>query len=103
MEGVLFGVGLALMAGIPAVVLGSLFLDARSHLPGKPAAADGMAWSLICGGGAGAASMLLFGPTAVIFAAVIGGVGGFTGYCLPGRSRRCRPDMVAEKPRRQSP
>ncbi|MFM7864804.1 MAG: hypothetical protein ACKPHU_11365 [Planctomycetaceae bacterium] len=82
-EVLLFGGGLALIAGIPAVVLGSLFLDARSHLPGKPAAADGMAWSLICGGGAGAASMLLSGlPTAVIFAAVTGGVGGFTGYCL---------------------
>ena len=103
MEVFLFGGGLALIAGIPAVVLGSLFLHASSHLPGKPAAADGMAWSLICGGGAGAASMLLFGPTAVIFAAVIGFVGGLTGYCLLGRSRQCPPGMVAEGPGPQSP
>ena len=100
----------AVCSGLSSAWWGSRFMlrklvpgwVARSHLPGNPAV-DGMAWSLICGGGAGAASMLLFGPTAVIFAAVIGFVGGLTGYCLLGRSRRCRPDMVAEGPGRQSP
>ncbi|MFM7867934.1 MAG: hypothetical protein ACKPHU_27275, partial [Planctomycetaceae bacterium] len=100
----------AVCSGLSSAWWGSRFMlrklvpgwVARSHLPGNPAA-DGIAWSLICGGGAGSASMLLFGPTAVIFAAVIGFVGGLTGYCLLGRSRQCRPGMVAEGPGRQAP
>lgn len=79
----LSGCVLALIAGVPACVLGRLCLHARSSLPGKPAESELLAWSLICGGGAGAVSLLPFGlPAGIIVAATLGAVGGFSGYCV---------------------
>lgn len=79
----LSGCVLAMIAGVPACVLGSLCLHAHSSLPGKPAESELLAWSLICGGGAGAVSLLPFGlPAGIIVAAILGAVGGFSGYCV---------------------
>ena len=83
------GMVFSLICGIPACVLGSLLL----HAAGGKSENDRLAWSVLCGGGAGATSLLLCGlPAAMIVAAVIGAVGAFTGNCLidalmrPGRS-----------------
>ncbi len=73
------GMVFALICGVPACVLVSLLL----HAAGGKSAADRLAWSVLCGGGAGATSLLLCGlPAAMIVAGVMGAVGAFTGNCL---------------------
>ncbi|GDX91470.1 hypothetical protein LBMAG46_14760 [Planctomycetia bacterium] len=89
----LSGGGLALIAGVPACVLGCLCLHARSSLPGEASASERQAWSLICGGGAGAVSLLPFGlPAGMIVAALLGAVGGFSGCCVLDLLVESRPN-----------
>ncbi|MFN5074445.1 MAG: hypothetical protein ACK5MO_02520, partial [Planctomyces sp.] len=79
--------------GVPACVLGCLCLHARSSLPGEPSASERQAWSLICGGGAGAVSLLPFGlPAGMIVAALLGAVGGFSGCCVLDLLIESRPN-----------
>ena len=73
------GAGYSLICGVPGCVLGSLLL----HAAGGKTESDRLAWAVLCGGGTGAASLLLSGlPAAIIVASVVGAVGAFAGNCL---------------------